>query len=67
VRSVKALIRVRDPFMQAVLSGVFVGFIGILVQYNTFSILYIVHIWFTVGLLIALQNMVLHPTYPSKK
>jgi O-antigen ligase len=62
IRSIKALLRVRDPYVKAVLSGVFAGFLGILVQYNTFSILYIVHIWFTIGLLLALQNLVLQPS-----
>lgn len=60
VRSVKALLFVKDPYVKAVLIGTLAGFIGILVQYNTFSILYILHIWFTIGLLVALQNMVLH-------
>lgn len=60
-RTVKALMVSRDPFLRAVTLGVLAGFIGILVQYNTFSILYIVHIWFVIGLLVALQNMILNP------
>lgn len=62
VRSVKALTIVKDEHMKAVLVGLLAAFCGILFQYNTFSILYIVHIWFTIGLLIAVQNMVLHPS-----
>jgi O-antigen ligase len=57
VRSVKALTVTRDPLLRTVLVGVLAGFAGILVQYNTFSILYIVHIWFMVGWLVALQNL----------
>ncbi len=60
IRSIKALMKATDPLTKATLIGLLAAFIGILVQYNTFSILYIVHIWFTVGLLIALQNMVLN-------
>lgn len=59
VRSVKALVHGKDAFVKTVLLGVLAGFCGILVQYNTFSILYIVHIWFTIGMLIALQNIAL--------
>ncbi len=61
VRSVKALLRSTDPLVRTIHVGVLAGFIGILVQYNTFSVLYIVHIWFIIGLLIALQNMSLNP------
>ncbi|MBI2410722.1 MAG: O-antigen ligase family protein [Candidatus Kerfeldbacteria bacterium] len=59
VRSLKAIQRAQDAFVRAVLVGATTAFVAILVQYNTFSILYIVHVWFTIGLLIALQNMVL--------
>jgi len=58
IRSIKALLVAKDPYIRAVLTGVLAGFIGILIQYNTFSIIYIVHVWFTIGLLIALQNIV---------
>lgn len=58
VRSVKALLVATDPHTKAVLVGLLAAFCGILVQYNTFSILYIMHIWFTIGLLIAVQNMI---------
>lgn len=61
IRSVKALVVAKDTHIKAVLIGLFAAFCGILFQYNTFSILYIVHIWFTIGLLIAVQNMVLYP------
>ncbi len=66
VRSIKALMRARDPSVKAILGGVLAGFIAILVQYNTFSILYIVHIWFTIGFLVALQNLALHPNTNTK-
>lgn len=62
IRSIKAVMRAQNALLQSVLIGTLAGFIGILVQYNTFSTLYIVHIWFIIGLLIALQNMVLART-----
>lgn len=58
LRSVKAMIVSTNVLLKTLLVGVMAGFVGILVQYNTFSILYIVHVWFTIGLLIALQNVV---------
>ncbi len=58
IRSVKALMVAKDPFLRTILLGVFAAFTGILIQYNTFSIIYIVHVWFTIGILIALQNMI---------
>lgn len=59
LRSIKALRVSKDELHKAVLVAFLAAFIGILVQYNTFSILYIVHIWFVIGMLVALQNMVL--------
>lgn len=59
IRSLKAIRLSVDPLHKAVLVGLTAALVGILVQYNTFSVLYIVHIWFVVGVLIALQNMVL--------
>lgn len=59
IRNIRAIIRAKDKFIKAILVGLLAAFIGILVQYNTFSILYIMHIWFTIGVMIAVQNIVL--------
>lgn len=67
VRSAKALMKAKDPYLKTVLVAFLAAFAGILVQYNTFSILYIVHIWFVIGMLIALQNMVLKPSIRKLK
>lgn len=56
-RSVKAIRRSRDPYLRAVMLALLIAFIGILVQYNTFSILFIMHIWSLFGLMIAVQNI----------
>lgn len=62
IRSLYALKKSENTMVNTILIGALAAFIGILVQYNTFSILYIMHVWFVVGLLIALQNIALHNT-----
>jgi O-antigen ligase len=42
-----------DPDLKAIRIGALAALIGMLVQYQTFSTLYVMHIWFTVGLLLA--------------
>jgi putative inorganic carbon (hco3(-)) transporter len=59
LRSAYALKHAQSPTVRAVLIGVLAAFVGILVQYNTFSVLYIVHVWFVIGLLLALQHIAL--------
>ncbi|MDP2789674.1 MAG: O-antigen ligase family protein [bacterium] len=61
VRSVQAIRRARSPNLRALLVGGLAAVIGILVQYQTFSILYIMHVWVAVGLLVSFQNLVLAP------
>lgn len=63
LRTAKAILKAEDRFIKAVLIGLLAALIGILVQYNTFSILYIMHIWTTIGLLIACQNIVFMNKY----
>ncbi|MFH1536851.1 MAG: O-antigen ligase family protein, partial [Patescibacteria group bacterium] len=60
IRNIKAIIVEQNNLLKALHIGLMAAFIGILVQYNTFSILYIMHIWFTIGLMIACQNMTLN-------
>ena len=45
-------------YLQAVLGGLLAALIGILVQYQTFSTLYILHIWFVVGLIEAIRAII---------
>ena len=58
VRSIKAIIITKDEYLRAILVGLLGAFIGVLVQYQTFSTLYIMHVWFLIGLMIAVQNMI---------
>lgn len=61
VRSVKAWRKGTDPYLRAVLVGLMAAYLGILVQYNTFSVLYIMHIWVLIGLIVCVQNLLLTP------
>ncbi len=57
-QGLKAYRRAQDPFLKATMLGLLAAFIGILVQYNSFSTLYIIHIWVLIGLLIGVQNLI---------
>ncbi len=57
IRTIRAIRFARDPFVRAVLVGLLAAFVGVIVQYQTFSILYIMHIWFLFGLMVAAQNI----------
>ncbi|MFC1640772.1 O-antigen ligase family protein [Patescibacteria group bacterium] len=61
VRSIKAIRVCSDKRIKIILIGAFAAFAGIIVQYQTFSTLYILHIWFLFGFLVALQNIALEP------
>ena len=66
VRSLKAIKITKDRFLKASMIGFLAAFIGILVQYQTFSVLYIIHIWFLIGMMVAVQNLILLPTVGHK-
>ncbi len=59
IRSIYALTYGKGEETRLLLVATLAAFIGIIVQYNTFSVLFIVHVWFVIGLLIALQNIAL--------
>jgi len=46
----------KDALLQSLLLAVGAAFVAILAQYMTFSILYIVHIWFCIGLALTLSK-----------
>lgn len=50
-----------DPELRAVLVGLTAAFLGILFQYNFFSTLYINQVWLSIGLLMAVQGIILLP------
>jgi len=59
VRALIAIKKETDQFMKAVLIGLTLALFGILVQYLTFSTLYIFHIWFLIGLVSATSYLTL--------
>lgn len=59
VQSVRAIRIATDPFLKATMVGLLAAFVGVLVQYNFFSTLYIIHIWILIGLMAATQNLIL--------
>ncbi|PIY96153.1 MAG: hypothetical protein COY66_04795 [Candidatus Kerfeldbacteria bacterium CG_4_10_14_0_8_um_filter_42_10] len=57
-RSLKAIQIGQDKNLKAVMIGLLAAFVGVLVQYLTFSVLYIMHVWFLIGLMISVQNII---------
>jgi putative inorganic carbon (HCO3(-)) transporter len=62
LQSIRA-IRRATPYRYdgALMVGLLAAFIGTLVQYLTFSGLFIMHIWFLIGWMIAMQEIILRP------
>lgn len=60
-RTIEAWRRVRGRFLTAALVGSAAAVLAIFVQAQTFSALYLMHIWFAIGLLVAVQNLILVP------
>lgn len=58
-RSLKSVRTTRDAKLKAIIVALSAALVGYMTQYQTFSTLYIMHIWFTVGFLIAVQNTIL--------
>lgn len=64
VRTIKAYQITQSAFLKSVIIGLSAAFLGILIQYNTFSILYIMHVWVTIGLLMCVQQLILNTHEP---
>lgn len=58
-RSLKAVQQCQNQYLKAIMIALLAAFIGIIIQYQTFSTLYVLHIWFLFGLMIAVQNLIL--------
>ncbi|MDZ7798867.1 MAG: O-antigen ligase family protein [Patescibacteria group bacterium] len=67
LRSIKALVKTKNSYLKAIMAGLLAAFVGVIVQYQTFSILYIIHIWFLFGLMIAVQNIILKNSQKNKE
>lgn len=57
-RSWRAIMVAGDRYSKAIMIALLAAFIGVLVQYQTFSTLYIMHVWFLIGLMVAVQNII---------
>ena len=57
--SFKAYKNTHDLLLKTILLALNFAFLGILIQYATFSTLYIMHIWILIGLILALQDIIL--------
>lgn len=60
LRQIKAIGLAQDKFIKTILYILSITIISIIIQYQTFSTLYIMHIWFIIGLTIACQNLILN-------
>ncbi|MBU0707986.1 O-antigen ligase family protein [Patescibacteria group bacterium] len=58
-RSIKAIMRAQSNYLKAIMVALLATLLGVIAQYQTFSILYIMHIWFLIGLMVAVQNIIL--------
>jgi O-antigen ligase len=58
-RHAVALVRSRDAFCRSILVGLLAAFVATLAQYTFFSTLYVMHVWVLIGLMVAVQNLVL--------
>jgi O-antigen ligase len=66
-RSYMVYFRTKNEFLKTILLGLVAALIGVLVQYNFFSTLYIMHIWVLIGLIIAVQNISINDPLTNKQ
>lgn len=59
-RSVLAFCKAQDQFLKSLILALIFALFAILVQYAFFSTIYIFHIWFLIGLIAALSNLILN-------
>ena len=57
-RGIAAFLKTGDKLLKTILIAFLLAFFAILVQYLTFSTLYIIYIWFLIGLIGAVSNVV---------
>ena len=56
--SLKAYKRTQDLYLRTTLLALNFAFFGVIIQYLTFSTLYIMHIWILIGLILAIQQII---------
>lgn len=65
-RGLRAYFASKDKFMSSVVFALLTALLGVLVQYATFSTLYIIHVWFLIGLIGASSNIILRGSENEK-
>ena len=63
IRSLRAIKEAGDRYSKTIMVALLAAFIGIIVQYQTFSTLYIIHVWFLIGLMVAVQNIIFNSQF----
>lgn len=58
-RSLLAVVKAKDEFLRLTMIALLAAFSGVLIQYASFSTLYIMHIWVLIGLMVVTQNLIL--------
>jgi O-antigen ligase len=58
IRSILAYTRTKDDFLKALILSLTLAFMAILIQYATFSPIYVFHFWFLIGLIAAVSNVI---------
>jgi O-antigen ligase len=58
MRSIKVIKIAKDAYLKTLMIGLLAVFVGIFTQYQTFSTLYIMHVWFVIGMMVAVQNII---------
>ncbi len=66
-RSIRAFRAARDPYIKNVLAGLLAAFVAVFIQYQSFSTLFVLHVWVLMGLLVAVQNIALRREVPSSQ
>ena len=59
IRAIIAFFKTQDKLLKSAILGLSLALVSILIQYATFSTLYIFHVWFAIGLLAATSHIVL--------
>ncbi len=59
-RSLLAFYHAKDELLKSLILALIFALLAILIQYATFSTIYIFHIWFLIGLMAAVSNLILN-------
>lgn len=57
IKSFLQIFKTEDKYLKSLLTALTANLLAVIIQYQTFSILYIIHIWFAIGLLVAVYNL----------